>query len=154
MIFKTVRIQKYKSITDSGIMKLADQVTCLVGKNESGKTAVLEAVYRLNPLPIAHPQEFNGLRDYPRRTYNRDRASVPSTTPIDAIFQLEPVDVQVVETKFGKDVLKSTQSPFKRIMKTSAPGLLTTMIASWYVIFSLKPGWIQILRMGFRAYRI
>jgi hypothetical protein len=88
-------------------MELADLVTCFVGKNESGKTAVLEAVYRLNPLPIAHPQEFNGLRDYPRRTYNRDRASVPSTTPTDAIFQLEPADVQVVETKFGKDVLKS-----------------------------------------------
>jgi predicted ATP-dependent endonuclease of OLD family len=35
-----VRIQNYKSIADSSWVTM-DQVTCLVGKNESGKTAFL-----------------------------------------------------------------------------------------------------------------
>ena len=38
------RIQHYKSITDSGWCWLASDVTTLAGKNESGKSAVLEAL--------------------------------------------------------------------------------------------------------------
>jgi len=38
----------YKSVEDSNEFSV-DQVTCLVGKNEAGKTAVLDALYKLNP---------------------------------------------------------------------------------------------------------
>ena len=38
------RIQHYKSITDSGWCWLASDVTTLAGKNESGKSAILEAL--------------------------------------------------------------------------------------------------------------
>ena len=38
------RIQRYKSITDSGWCWLASDVTTLAGKNESGKSAILEAL--------------------------------------------------------------------------------------------------------------
>ena len=44
-----VRVQKYKCVEDSGEFRV-DQVTCLVGKNESGKSALLEAFYKLNGL--------------------------------------------------------------------------------------------------------
>jgi len=84
------------------------EVSCLVGKNESGKTAFLEALYRLNPLPMGHPEAFDGLRDYPRRTYTRDRESVPATVAIEATFTLEPDDVGAVEEVFGEHVLSGT----------------------------------------------
>jgi len=54
-------------------LAVTPRITCLVGKNESGKTAVLEAISRLKPLPIGHPQDFQGLRDYPRRYYACDK---------------------------------------------------------------------------------
>ena len=38
------RIENYKSIVDSGWCQLASDITILAGKNESGKTAVLEAL--------------------------------------------------------------------------------------------------------------
>jgi len=105
MFLKSAHVKRYKSVTDSGPVEFDRQVSCLVGKNESGKTAFLEALYRLNPLPMGHPEEFDGLRDYPRRAYTRDRESVPGTVAIDATFTLEADDVGAVEEAFGKDVL-------------------------------------------------
>lgn len=44
------QVWKYKSIEDSSPVGLADAVTVLVGKNESGKTAFLEALHKAMPL--------------------------------------------------------------------------------------------------------
>ena len=43
-----VHIREFQSIQDSTEVEIGD-VTCLVGKNESGKTAFLQALRRLNP---------------------------------------------------------------------------------------------------------
>ena len=45
----SVQIKNYKSIEDSGVFSIRD-ITCLAGKNESGKTAILQALRRLNPV--------------------------------------------------------------------------------------------------------
>lgn len=44
-----VRITNFQCIHDSTEFDIGD-ITCLVGKNESGKTALLKALYRLNPI--------------------------------------------------------------------------------------------------------
>jgi predicted ATP-dependent endonuclease of OLD family len=69
MILKSYRVTDFKSITDSGEIRVDDKITALVGKNESGKTACLEALYRLNPVPTGHPDTFEALRDFPRARY-------------------------------------------------------------------------------------
>src|SRR3984893_9274039 len=43
------QIFKYRNIEDSGLVKLADRLTCIVGKNQSGKTNLLKALQKLNP---------------------------------------------------------------------------------------------------------
>ena len=58
------RVQKYKCVDDSGAWPV-DQVTCLVGKNESGKSALLEALYKLNPV---EENESFLKTDYPRKS--------------------------------------------------------------------------------------
>ena len=40
------RIQSYKTITDTGWVKVRDDVTCMLGKNESGKSAVMQAIWK------------------------------------------------------------------------------------------------------------
>lgn len=40
---KSVRVQNYKNIVDSGEVPLSD-ITALIGKNETGKTSFLEAI--------------------------------------------------------------------------------------------------------------
>src|SRR5437773_862580 len=56
------RIQRYKSILDSGWIEVSP-LTVLVGKNESGKTTVLRALHKFNPFD-AEPYTLD--REWPR----------------------------------------------------------------------------------------
>lgn len=65
MQLKSVRVMNFRSVEDSGEFEV-ETVTCLVGKNEAGKSAILQALAALNP----HPSTKHVLdveRDYPRR---------------------------------------------------------------------------------------
>ncbi|NQE49630.1 hypothetical protein [Herbaspirillum rubrisubalbicans] len=57
------QVWKYKSIEDSTPVDIADDVTVLVGKNESGKTGFLEALHKAMPLGKA---KYEFIEDYPR----------------------------------------------------------------------------------------
>lgn len=64
------QVWKYKCIEDSTPVLLADDVTVLVGKNESGKTAFLEALHKALPLGSA---KYDFIADYPRKDLVRYR---------------------------------------------------------------------------------
>ena len=64
MKLKWFRVREFQSVRDSGPVKV-DDIVCLVGKNEFGKTALLKALYRLNPI-VAADGNFNVTLDYPR----------------------------------------------------------------------------------------
>jgi hypothetical protein len=64
------QVWKYKSIEDSTPVAFADAVTVLVGKNESGKTAFLEALHKAMPLAGA---KYDYVADYPRKDLVRYR---------------------------------------------------------------------------------
>lgn len=104
------RIKEYKSIWDSTTFEL-DDITCLVGKNEAGKTALLEAIYRLNPIITDH-SEFNVTNDYPRAEVSDyeedviDEKRKPATV-IEGTFELQSSDIEIVENLFGKKALKN-----------------------------------------------
>ncbi|EJN39346.1 hypothetical protein PMI38_01154 [Pseudomonas sp. GM84] len=63
------RVQNYRSIIDTGEFEVENLKTILVGPNEAGKTAILQALQQLNP-PAKAPK-FNVLRDYPRSKYHK-----------------------------------------------------------------------------------
>ena len=67
MKLKSARVTNFRSVEDSGEFML-DQVSCLVGKNEAGKTAIVQALAGLYPHPST-PISFEKERDYPRRFY-------------------------------------------------------------------------------------
>jgi ABC-type hemin transport system ATPase subunit len=112
MILKSAVVRKFRSIEDSGQVRFEPDVTCLVGKNESGKTAFLEALYRSNPL--GRGAGFQELRDYPRRLRNRERAQIPATVPVTATFELQDVDIEAVWRQFGPGVLTSRELQVER----------------------------------------
>lgn len=64
------RVQGYRSIIDSGWFDVEYGKTILVGPNEAGKTAILQALQKLNPPDGI--ELFNPLRDYPRAKYDED----------------------------------------------------------------------------------
>ena len=47
------RILKYRNIEDSGLIKLADHLTCIVGKNQSGKTNLLRRRAKISESSFA-----------------------------------------------------------------------------------------------------
>lgn len=101
------RVRKFRNIVDSGDIAVDPHVTCLVGMNEAGKTAILAALHRLNPVGRA---SFDVQRDYPRWLANKDRKAgvIDDVRPIEADFELSADEVAKVASKFGENVLKST----------------------------------------------
>ncbi len=104
MKLNKVRITNFQSIEDSTEFDIGD-VTCLVGKNEAGKTALLKALYRLNPINESDGN-FDPTDDYPRRTVTDYESEVDSghQTPaqvVQATYALEPDDITAVRKFFG-----------------------------------------------------
>lgn len=101
---KSFRVRKFRNILDSGAIAVDDAVTCLVGMNESGKTAILSALYRINPVGEAN---FNEQQDYPRWLLSKDRRAdaVKDAVPIEATFTLDHSDLLAVESALGDGVV-------------------------------------------------
>jgi AAA15 family ATPase/GTPase len=64
MRLKDFQVTTFQSAIDSGLVEV-DDITCLVGKNEAGKTSLLKALYRLNPIR-SEDANFSVTDDYPR----------------------------------------------------------------------------------------
>ncbi|MFR9753923.1 ATP-dependent nuclease [Nocardia sp. 004] len=95
----------YRSVEDSGIFDVDPDVTCLVGKNESGKTAILRALYRLNP--VEKSTKFDEVIDYPAKR-SRDRKTLEGFIPaVEATFELTDAEVDSVTEYFGSEALTS-----------------------------------------------
>lgn len=107
-------VKKYKCVDDSSQFSVEPLITCLVGKNESGKSALLEAMYRLNPLASGLPTEFEGLRDYPRSAFASDEEFVDAVTVVATTFELSPDEVHAFERHFGTGALLANLVSFNR----------------------------------------
>ncbi|WP_148239448.1 AAA family ATPase [Ruania zhangjianzhongii] len=98
------RVRKFRNIIDSGHITVDENVTCLVGMNESGKTAILSALHRLNPVEGG---AFDEQQDYPRWLLSRDRReeTINAVEPISASFALEDDDVAALTAVLGDGVV-------------------------------------------------
>ncbi|MBQ8541664.1 MAG: AAA family ATPase [Clostridia bacterium] len=100
------RVQGYRSIIDTGYFEVENDKTILVGPNEAGKTAILQALQKLNP-----PEGvalFDPLRDYPRSKYDEDikNGNIDSSTftVVEGHFALEDDDRDELPEAY-KDVI-------------------------------------------------
>jgi predicted ATP-dependent endonuclease of OLD family len=113
---KSVRVQNYRSIDDSGVVPI-DDITCMVGKNEAGKTAFLQALHLLNPLnPINGKTEYDDVMDYPSKrfaAYKRVREDEPANV-VTAEFELTDKEVAKIEAALGAGVMKSRRVTVKK----------------------------------------
>ena len=97
MRLSKARVCKYRSIRDSGWFDVESSKTILVGPNEAGKTALLEALQKINsPEGV---KGFDPLRDYPRSEYNditTGKVRPEDTTIVEAHFYLEQSDREFI----------------------------------------------------------
>jgi hypothetical protein len=101
-------VRNFQSVHDSTPFEVHD-VTCLVGKNESGKTAILQALYRLNPIN-QNEGKYDVTDDYPRTevTAYEQQVAASKRKPdvvVEATFQLDAREAGHLETALGEGVL-------------------------------------------------
>lgn len=102
-----VQVKNFRSVEDSGVFEVGN-LTCLVGKNEAGKTAILKALHGVSPT---NDFEYDRTRDYPRRFLSKfDERHKDGQSPVARTWwALENDDVNALEELFGEGVLTSRE---------------------------------------------
>ena len=129
MKLKSMQVKNFKCIEDSTRFDICP-VTCLVGQNEAGKTALLEALHKLNP-DVAELGEFDVLLEYPRRRrkeYELRIGSEPDDTLITE-WEVEDKDAESLGKILGAGAVKSR---IVEIRKGYYPG-------SWWTFEGAEP---------------
>ncbi len=98
-----VQVTNFRSVEDSGKFEVGD-LTCLVGKNEAGKTAILKAIHGLDPIDDF---AYDRTRDYPRRYLSKfeERHSNGESPVARTWWELDDDDIAELEELFGDGVL-------------------------------------------------
>lgn len=96
MFLTSAQVKNFRSIDDSNEVKVDNRINVLVGQNESGKTAFLQALHK--SLPINGTSQFDKTMDYPRKglkSYEKQHDNNPAEVCI-LTYGLEPHEVQSI----------------------------------------------------------
>ena len=98
MQLKAFRVQKFRNIEDSGEVELLDALTCVVGKNQAGKSALLRALHKFNPHL---PAPYDMRREWPRgqRTKRNKKQTV-----CEVRFTLSPEELKKLGEIAGQEL--------------------------------------------------
>jgi len=112
------RIHRYKCILDSGWVEVSP-LTMLVGKNESGKTTVLEALHKFNPFD---PEPYALDREWPRsRRKGRSENQVVCSTRF-ALSARESDEILTLTAGHTLPAELIVERDFKGRMEVGLPG--------------------------------
>ena len=95
------RVMKFKSIDDSGDVAIDPTVTVLVGQNEVGKSAFLQALYKARAAD--NSGEYDREMDYPRIALN-DYEETHGDEPADVValtYELNTEEVDAINKELG-----------------------------------------------------
>lgn len=122
MRLSSFRVRVFRNIIDSGEINVND-VTCLVGKNEAGKSALLQALHALNPAKPSMTLEL--LDEYPRWLKKEHEISgeIETAVPITATFLLSETELADLEEHLGAGVLTAEQFTVTRTYGSDAPSI-------------------------------
>lgn len=94
------KVQNFKSVKDSGWITCSD-VTTLVGVNEAGKSNLLLALWKLNPVSGG---KIDILHDAPVSRLTTIRNETATTPFITAEFELSNEDMTAIIEEYGADL--------------------------------------------------
>ena len=107
MKLSKVRITNFQCVHDSTEFDIND-ITCLIGKNQSGKTAILKALYYSNPIEGGSNSE---IEDCLPLAYIDDVN--PSEQVVESTYTLDVEDIDAVQKYVTPGCLKSSTPTIK-----------------------------------------
>lgn len=135
MLLKKVTIHKYKSFLTEQSYEVEDRITRIVGKNESGKTALLEALAKSNYFEDNPDFRFNKDLDYPRSELIKVKNKNP--VAITCEYELSDEDVEAVEEDFGEGIISkqtfSLTSYYDNSRTTSGVSVNFNVFKNWLI---------------------
>ena len=97
-----IEILKYKSFTTPQSIQIEDDITVLVGMNESGKTSILECLAKTNYFETDEKFKFNQTLDYPRKELKSINKSDENPNAIICRYKLSKQLIDFIEHLLGK----------------------------------------------------
>ena len=144
---KKATLHKYKCIENDQSFEVDKDITVLVGMNESGKTAILEALAKTNYFEEDKKFIFNRTHDYPRREKKKMEKREERAKAITCEFEISPdllleisedIGTGVFEQNIirketyysGRDIAGNITSDYKKFIKqkTKALGISSTTL--------------------------
>lgn len=103
------RIWKFKSIEDSELVPVDQSLTVLVGQNESGKTAFLQALHKSRP--VDSDVSFDVIIDYPRKDFPEYEKRHPQNPDnvVELTYKLSAEEVAEINEDLDFQVLTTLQ---------------------------------------------
>ncbi len=102
---KEVTINKYKVFSQPQVVEIEDDITALVGLNESGKTAFLEALAKLNYFDEDPNFAYNPLTDFPRSELKTYEGKIEDIEVAICKFEVTGELLEELEKEIGKGTL-------------------------------------------------
>lgn len=125
------RVQNFRNIDDSDWVPI-ERVTALVGRNESGKTALLKALHKFNP---ATPEPYNPQREFPRDRYTREFKNAADWPVCSVAFEITgPVRAEI------ESLVGNTKAPNEAICTRYYDGTLEVAFEPEIAYPAVEPG--------------
>lgn len=107
MKLKDVKIHRYKSFESAQQFGLENDITVLVGMNESGKTSALESLAKTHYFQEDEDFKFNPTHDYPRKDKKRMEKAKENPEAITCTYEIDDNLLKSIEKGLGEGILKS-----------------------------------------------
>ena len=135
MLLKKVTIHKYKSFLTEQSYTVENRITRIVGKNESGKTALLEALAKSNYFEDNADFQFDKDLDYPRSEFIKAKNENPAVLTCE--YELSDEDVKSVEDEYGEGIISkqtfSLSSYYDNTRKTTGVAVDFNVFKNWLI---------------------
>lgn len=135
MLLKKVTIHKYKSFLTEQSYTVENRITRIVGKNESGKTALLEALAKSNYFEDNADFQFDKDLDYPRSEFIKAKNENPAVLTCE--YELSDEDVKSVEDEYGEGIISkqtfSLSSYYDNTRKTTGVVVDFNVFKNWLI---------------------